>query len=167
MSENRLSDSPVVSTDDDRRALRDSVGRLVGKYGRSYFQKVARSGGFPEELWRDLGDAGFLGVHLPEEYGGGGGGLADLAVVIEECAAHGCPMQYIVISSICGPILLHHGSDVLKDRWLSGLADGTKKMAFAITEPDAGTNTQRRPGRRGGTGVVRRAERSTSPTRTR
>ncbi len=143
MSDNRLTDSPVLTLDDDRRALRDSVGRLVSKYGRSYFQRVARAGGFPDELWRDLGDAGFLGVHLPEEYGGGGGGLADLAVVIEECAAHGCPMQYIVISSICGPILLHHGSQVLKDRWLAGLADGSKKMAFAITEPDAGTNTHK------------------------
>jgi len=143
VSQNRLSDSPVVSMNEDRRALRDSVGRLVGRYGRRYFQEVAKRGGFPEELWRDLGDAGFLGVHLPEEYGGGGGGVADLAVVIEECAAHGCPMQYIVISSICGPILLQHGSPVLKDRWLSGLADGTKKMAFAITEPDAGTNTHK------------------------
>ncbi len=144
MSESRLSSSPVISDDDDRRALRDSVSRLVGKYGRSYFQDVCRRGGFPDELWRDLGEAGFLGVHLPEEYGGGGGGLADLAVVIEECAAHGCPMQYIVISSICrrrsSP---HHGSHELKERWLPGLADGTKKMAFAITEPDAGTNTHK------------------------
>jgi alkylation response protein AidB-like acyl-CoA dehydrogenase len=139
----RLSDSPVVNSNDDRRALRESVGRLVGKYGRSYFQKVAKEGGFPEDLWRDLGEGGFLGVHLPEEYGGGGGGLADLAVVIEECAAQGCPMQYIVISSICGPIINHHASQVLKDRWLAGIADGTKKMAFAITEPDAGTNTHR------------------------
>ncbi len=143
MNELRLSDSPVVNTDEDRRALRDAVGRLAGKYGRSYFQEVAKRGGFPEELWRDLGDAGYLGVHLPEEYGGGGGGLADLAVVIEECAAQGCPMQYIVISAICGPILAHHASTVLKDRWLAGIADGTKKMAFAITEPDAGTNTHR------------------------
>ena len=143
MSVLSLSDSPVVSTDEDRRALRDSVGRLVGKYGRAYFQKVAKEGGFPEDLWRDLGDGGFLGVHLPEEYGGGGGGLADLAVVIEECAAQGCPMQYIVISAICGPILASHGSQVLKDRWLHGIADGTKKMAFAITEPDAGTNTHK------------------------
>lgn len=143
MPDLRLSDSPVMTTDEDRRALRESVGRLVGKYGRSYFQRVAKAGDFPDELWRDLGEAGFLGVHLPEEYGGGGGGLADLAVVIEECAAQGCPMQYIVISSICGPILLHHGSQVLKDRWLSGLADGTKKIAFAITEPDAGTNTHK------------------------
>ena len=143
MNELRLSDSPVVNSSEDRRALRDAVGRLAGKYGRPYFQEVAKRGGFPEELWRDLGDAGYLGVHLPEEYGGGGGGLADLAVVIEECAAQGCPMQYIVISAICGPILAHHASTLLKDRWLAGIADGTKKMAFAITEPDAGTNTHR------------------------
>ena len=82
-------------------------------------------------------------MHLPEEYGGGGGGIADLAVVIEECAAHGCPMQFIVINSITGPILERHGSQVLKDRWLAKLADGTSKMSFAITEPDAGTNTHR------------------------
>ena len=142
MNELRLSDSPAVNSSEDRRALRDAVGRLAGKYGRPYFQEVAKRGGFPEELWRDLGDAGYLGVHLPEEYGGGGG-LADLAVVIEKCAAQGCPMQYIVISAICGPILAHHASTLLKDRWLAGIADGTRKMAFAITEPDAGTNTHR------------------------
>ena len=114
MSELRLSDSPVVSTNEERRALRDSVGKLVGKYGRSYFQEVAKRKGFTEELWRDLGEAGFLGVHLPVEYGGGGGGLADLAVVIEECAAQGCPVQMIVISpTIAGTILMHHGSTLL------------------------------------------------------
>ena len=143
MNDLRLSDAPVITTNEERRALRDSVGRLVGKYGRAYFKEVVKRGGFPDELWRDLGDAGFLGVHLPEEYGGGGGGLADLAVVIEECAAQGCPMQYIVISSICGPILWRHGSELLKDRWLAGIADGSKKIAFAITEPDAGTNTHK------------------------
>ena len=144
MTELRLSDSPVVNSNEDHQALRDSVGRLVGKYGRSYFQEVAKRGGFTDELWKELGHGGFLGVHLPEEYGGGGGGLADLAVVIEECAANGCPVQMIVISpTICGTILAHHGSSVLKDRWLAGIADGSKKMAFAITEPDAGTNTHR------------------------
>lgn len=144
MSELRLSDSPVVSSNAERRALRESVRRLVGRYGRSYFQEAARKGEFTEELWRDLGQAGFLGVHLAPEHGGGGGGLGDLTVVIEECAAQGCPVQMIVISpTICGSILAHHASQVLKDRWLAGIADGSKKMAFAITEPDAGTNTHR------------------------
>ncbi len=144
MSDNRLSDSSVLDEPEERRALRESVGRLVGTYGRSYFQDVARRKEFTHELWADLGRAGFLGVHLPEEHGGGGGGLADLSVVIEECAAQGCPVQMIVISpTIAGNILLHHGSPHLRSRWLPGIADGTKKMAFAITEPDAGTNTHR------------------------
>lgn len=139
-----LSHSPVLDESEERCSLRESVGRLVSKYGRSYFQAVAKRGEFTEELWRDLGDAGFLGVHLPEEYGGGGGGLADLSIVIEECAAQGCPVQMIVISpTIAGFILMHHGSKVLKERWLAGIADGSKKMAFAITEPDAGTNTHK------------------------
>ncbi len=144
MSENRLSRSPVLDEPEERRALRESVGRLVDKYGRSYFQDVARRQEFTHELWADLGQAGFLGVHLPEEHGGGGGGLADLSVVIEECAAHGCPVQMLVISpTIAGNILAHHGSPELRSRWLPGIADGTKKMAFAITEPDAGTNTHK------------------------
>ena len=139
-----LSDSTVLDQNEDRRALRESVGRLVSKFGHADFQKAAKAGKFTEGLWKELGAAGFLGVHLPEEYGGGGGGMSDLVIVIEECAAHGSPVQMIIISpAICGSILAHHGSEVLKDRWLAGIADGSKKMAFAITEPDAGTNTHR------------------------
>jgi alkylation response protein AidB-like acyl-CoA dehydrogenase len=96
----------------------------------------------PTELWGELGAAGFLGVHLPEEYGGGGGSLADLAVVIEEAATQGCPLLMAVISpGICGTIIDKHGDEQLKRRWLPGIADGSLKMAFAITEPDAGSNT--------------------------
>jgi alkylation response protein AidB-like acyl-CoA dehydrogenase len=127
---------------DERKALRESVSKLVGKYGRSYFQKVTNAGGRPDELWADLGAAGYLGVHLPEEYGGGGGGLADLAVVIEETSSHGCPLFMLVISpAIAGSMLTAHGSPEQKAAWLPGIADGTKRIAFAITEPDAGTNT--------------------------
>jgi alkylation response protein AidB-like acyl-CoA dehydrogenase len=71
-------------------------------------------------------------------------GFLESAIVLEETAAHGCPMQYIVISpSICGSILDRHGSELIKERWLPGIADGTAKMCFAITEPDAGTNTHK------------------------
>ena len=136
--------SQIADDSDERRSLRESVSKLVGGYGRSYFRDVVKRGAKPDELWSDMGAAGFLGVHLPEEYGGGGGGLADLAVVIEEMAAQGCPMFMIVISpAICGSVLAAHGSDVLKDRYLAGIADGSIKMAFAITEPDAGSNTHK------------------------
>ena len=79
----------------------------------------------------------------PKPNGGGGGGLADYNLIAEEVAAHGCPLLTMVINSICAPIIAAHGSEELKRDWLPGLASGERRMAFAITEPDAGTNTHK------------------------
>ncbi|HEX4110456.1 MAG TPA: acyl-CoA dehydrogenase family protein [Solirubrobacteraceae bacterium] len=139
----RFSDSPLLPATDERRALRDAVAQLGSRYGRPYFQQIVREGGPPLELWNELGRAGFLGAHISEPHGGGGG-FVDTATVIEETASLGCPIQFIVISpTICGTILDRHGSEALQDRWLAGIADGSMKMCFGITEPDAGTNTHR------------------------
>ncbi len=141
MADGQVRDALLTETD-ERRALRDAVGKLVGSYGREYFQDVTRKGEKPDALWADMGKSGFLGVHLPEEFGGGGGGLEDLALVIEETAAQGCPMFMLVISpAIAGSLLVAHGTVEQKQKWLPGIADGSKKVCFAITEPDAGTNT--------------------------
>ena len=141
MADQSLFYNVLVDTADHHADLRASVGKLVGKYGRKYFQDVVTNGTQPDELWAELGSAGFLGVHIPEAYGGSGGGLAELNIVIEECAAQGCPMLSLVIASICAPIIEAYGSTELKDKWLPGIATGKLKMAFAITEPDAGSNT--------------------------
>jgi len=136
--------SRISDTTQERRDLREAVGQLVGSYGRSWFQDVVAKGEKADALWSDMGKAGFLGVHLPEEYGGGGGGLADLAVVIEEMASQGCPMFMVVISpAIAGTVLTAHGTPEQKQKYLPGIADGTFRMAFAITEPDAGSNTHK------------------------
>ncbi|MQA13052.1 MAG: acyl-CoA dehydrogenase [Pseudonocardiaceae bacterium] len=133
---------PIVADTDEHRQLRASVAALVGRYGHGYFVERARRHEEPADLWCDLGSAGFLGVHLSEDYGGGGGTLADLAVIIEEASAAGCPLLMMVISpAICGTVIDRHGSPELKLRWLPGIADGSMKMAFAVTEPDAGSNT--------------------------
>lgn len=133
-----------VDQTDEQRFLRESVGKLVAGFGRKYFQEVVRTGEKPDALWKALGEAGYLGVHISEENGGGGGGLAELAIVIEETAAQGCPVFMIVISpAICGTVLDSHGSAEQKAAWLPGIASGELKMAFAITEPDAGSNTHR------------------------
>lgn len=135
----RPSESLLTS---EQRDLQKAVAELVGGYGRSYFQDVVRRGAKPDELWSALGANGFLGVHLPEKYGGGGGGLTDLAVVIEEVAAQGCPLFYLVISpAIAGSIIAAHGTEDVRQSYLPGIADGSFKMCFAITEPDAGSNT--------------------------
>lgn len=127
---------------EERQALRKAVGELGKKYGYEWFNRQARSGGHTTELWLEAGKLGYLGVNLPEEYGGGGGGMADLSIVLEELGAAGCPLLMMVVSpSICGTVIARFGTDEQKRHWLPGLADGTTIMAFAITEPDAGSNS--------------------------
>jgi alkylation response protein AidB-like acyl-CoA dehydrogenase len=126
----------------ERQDLRKEVAKLASGYGREYFVKQARSGGKTKDLWLDMGRHGYLGVAVPEEYGGGGGGIGDLAAVCEELAAMGCPLLMMVVSpAICGTIIARFGTEDQKQRWLPGIADGTLTMAFAITEPDAGSNS--------------------------
>lgn len=129
---------------DERKQLRAAVRAFAAKYGREYFIGKARAGEKTSELWAEAGRLGYLGVNLPEEYGGGGGGLGDLAAVCEELAAAGCPLTMIVVSpAICGTIIGRFGTDTQRKLWLPGIADGTFTMAFAITEPDAGSNSHR------------------------
>lgn len=126
----------------ERLDLRKEVAKLAAGYGREYFVKQARGGGKTTDLWLDMGKHGYLGVSIPEEYGGGGGGIGDLAAVCEELAAVGCPLLMMVVSpAICGTIISRFGTDDQKQKWLPGIADGTLTMAFAITEPDAGSNS--------------------------
>jgi alkylation response protein AidB-like acyl-CoA dehydrogenase len=81
---------------------------------------------------------------VPEEYGGGGHGILELAIVAEELSAAGCPLLLIVVSpAICATVIARSGTTEQKERWLPGLAGGTLKMAFAITEPDAGSNSHK------------------------
>ncbi|MCB0909106.1 MAG: acyl-CoA/acyl-ACP dehydrogenase [Nocardioidaceae bacterium] len=127
---------------EERVELRKQVTKLASKFGRDYFVAQARSGGKTTDLWLEIGRAGYLGINIPEEYGGGGGGIGDVAAVSEELAAQGCPLLMMVVSpAICGTVITRYGTDDQKQRWLPGIADGTGTMAFAITEPDAGTNT--------------------------
>jgi alkylation response protein AidB-like acyl-CoA dehydrogenase len=124
--------------------LRESVAKVAARYGHQYHVAKARANERSTELWEDLGKNGFLGVNVPEEYGGGGMGIAELAVVMEEIAAQGCPLLMMIVSpAICASILARYGDEAQKQYWLPGIASGELKMAFAITEPDAGSNTHR------------------------
>jgi alkylation response protein AidB-like acyl-CoA dehydrogenase len=126
----------------EHKAIRETVAGIASRYGAHYFLERGRSGGGIDELWKDLGAGGLLGLHLPEEYGGGGAGMTEAVVVVEELAAHGIPLLVWVISpAICGSILAHHAAEEMKQRWLPVIADGTKIMAFGLTEPDAGSNS--------------------------
>ncbi|WP_370420782.1 acyl-CoA dehydrogenase family protein [Streptomyces sp. QH1-20] len=133
----------LVDTE-EHRDLRAAVAALGARYGREYFTSVVRDGKHTDELWAEAGKLGYLGVNLPEEYGGGGGGIAELAIVLEELGAAGSPLLMMVVSpAICGTVIARFGTDAQKRAWLPGLASGATKMAFGITEPDAGSNSHR------------------------
>jgi len=127
---------------DEHVMLREAVSAIANKFGHEYYVAKARADGRTTELWDAVGEAGFLGVNVPEEYGGGGGGITELAMVTEELAAAGCPLLIMVVSpAICATIIAKFGTEAQKQRWLPGFATGALKMAFAITEPDAGSNS--------------------------
>ncbi|WP_313406719.1 acyl-CoA dehydrogenase family protein [Aeromicrobium sp.] len=127
---------------EERRELRKAVAALGAKYGEHYFYDAAKSGRKTAELWSEAGKLGYLGVSIPEEYGGGGGDIGDLAAVCEELAIAGCPLLLMVVSpAIVGTVIAQYGTEEQKQRWLPGLADGTATYAFSITEPDAGSNS--------------------------
>jgi alkylation response protein AidB-like acyl-CoA dehydrogenase len=129
---------------DERRALRAAVAELGARYGHEYVVRQVRKGEHLDELWAEAGKQGFLGVNLPEQYGGGGGGMYDLSLVLEELSAAGCTLLMMVVSpAICGTIIARSGTDEQKQQWLPALASGDTIMAFGITEPDAGSNSHK------------------------
>jgi len=148
---------PLHASSDEEHALRAAVGGISRSFGPAYYQDQVDTGGHALELWRALGDKGYLGVHLPEAYGGGGHGLRELAIVIEETAMAGVPLISILFSpGVVGTILERSASREQKRRWLPGVASGEERLSFAITEPDAGSNSHRisTVARRDGNGYI-------------
>jgi len=124
--------------------LRDAVAAMGKRYGHRYFVEKAKTGGHTDELWAEAGKLGYLGVNVPSQYGGGGGGITELAIVCEELAAAGCPLLLLLVSpAIAATIIAKHGTTGQRERFLPGIADGTVKIVFAITEPEAGSNFHR------------------------
>ncbi len=128
----------------EQELLKEAVAGIAGHYGHEYFKEKTRQGAKPDELWSELGAGGYLGVHLPSAYGGGGMGVAELTIVCEEVAAAGCPLLLMLVSpAICATLIARFGTASQRQRWLPPMASGEAKMAFAITEPDAGSNSHR------------------------
>ena len=128
----------------EQALLRQAVSGVASRFGHEYYVRVARAGQRSTELWDALAGPGYLGASIPEAYGGGGMGISELSIVCEELAAAGCPLLLLVVSpAICGTVIERYGTEEQRQRWLPGLASGRSKMAFAITEPDAGSNSHR------------------------
>ncbi len=132
-------------TNHDRayRELRDPVRALCAKFDGAYWQRVTTDGsGYPTEFVRALTDAGWLAALIPSEFGGGGLGVAEASVILEEINRSGgnsgaCHAQLYIMGT-----LLRHGSTEQKERWLPQIASGALRLqSFAVTEPTTGTDT--------------------------
>ncbi|EJO32715.1 acyl-CoA dehydrogenase family protein [Achromobacter marplatensis] len=128
----------------DQLALRDAVARICDRYPDEYWLERDREGGFPEPLHADLARDGWLGIAMPQEYGGAGLGMTEAALMMQTIAASGAGFTgaSAVHMNIFGlnPVVVF-GSDEQRARWLEPLIAGREKACFAVTEPDAGLDT--------------------------
>jgi acyl-CoA dehydrogenase len=124
--------------------IRDAVARLCQRFGDDYWLKKDTDGGFPHEFHQAMAEAGWLGVAMPEEYGGSGLGITEAALVMQAVAQSGAGFSgaSAVHMNIFGlhPIVVF-GSDAQKRRFLPPLIAGKEKACFAVTEPDVGLDT--------------------------
>ncbi len=128
----------------DQLALRAAVSRICERYPDDYWLERDRIGGFPEPLHADLARDGWLGIAMPQEYGGAGLGMTEAALMMQTIAASGAGFTgaSAVHMNIFGlnPVVVF-GSDEQRARWLEPLIAGREKACFAVTEPDAGLDT--------------------------
>lgn len=141
--------------------IRKGVRRVCRDFPDSYWRDLDQRHEFPWEFYEALAGGGWIGIAIPEEYGGGGRGIAEASIVLEEVAASGAAMNgcSAIHLSIFGmnPIV-RFGSEAMRQKYLPAVAAGELHVAFGVTEPDAGTDTTSittRAVRDGGTYVVR------------
>lgn len=130
---------------DEQRLLIDTARRVGEKFGLDYWRELDARKEFPSAIWAEICSAGLCGIAVPEEYGGAGLGMAELAMAIEAlCAAGGGSTlsQLFMCNPIFGGITLaKFGTPDMKRELLPALVEGKAMFAMALTEPDAGTNT--------------------------
>ncbi len=124
----------------NQKMIADFVNQLSKKYTREYWMNKAEKKEFPTEMWNEIAENGYLGIIIPEVYGGADFSFSDLKVFLEELATKGLMTLHFVSFFMDIIILLLHGSEELKKEYLPQMAKGTY-FSFALTEPDAGTNS--------------------------
>ena len=132
------------SEDDQQRLIRESVRKLCSEFNDDYWERHDREGVFPDDFFDRMAAAGWVGIAIPEQYGGSGKGIQEAAVLLEEVAASGAAMNGAtpVHLSIFGmhPVV-KHGSEAMREKYLPPVARGELHVAFGVTEPDAGSDT--------------------------
>ena len=133
-----------LSLTSEQRAIRDSVARVCAAFGDDYWLERDRTGAFPHELHRAMAAGGWLGIAMPEAYGGAGLGVTEAAIMMHAVAGSSGALSAAstIHLNIFGPHpIVLFGTPEQKQAWLPDLIAGRIKACFAVTEPDAGLNT--------------------------
>jgi acyl-CoA dehydrogenase len=135
-----------LPTEEERSAIREGVRAVVSRFDDEYWLERDEDGVFPRDFHRAMAEGGWLGVTMPEEYGGAGLGVTEAAIMMHEVASHGGGMAAAstVHINLFGPHpIVVKGSPEQKARWVPNLIAGKDQCCFGFTEPDAGLNTTR------------------------
>jgi acyl-CoA dehydrogenase len=132
--------------DPDHEAIADAVARVCAGFGDDYWSACDADHAFPWDFYGRMAEGGWLGVAIPEAYGGGGRGITEAAIVLREvarsgAAMNGCSALHLTIFGL-NPVV-RFGNERLKETYLPRAAAGDLHVAFGVTEPDAGTDTSR------------------------
>ena len=129
---------------EQQEQIRDAIERVCAPFDDDYWLKKDREGGFPDDFHKALADAGWLGIAMPEEFGGAGLGIREAALMMHTIAATGAGLSgaSAVHMNIFGlhPVVVF-GTQEQKQRWLPPLIAGKDKACFGVTEPNTGLNT--------------------------
>jgi len=141
-----LSQPRPLPTEEDLEAIREGVRAACAPFGDDYWLARDEDGQFPREYHRAMAEGGWLGITMPEEYGGSGLGVTEAMTMMSEVAA--CGGAFAASSAIhvnlFGPHpLVVHGTHEQKSEWIPRLVAGEDQVAFGFTEPDAGLNSTR------------------------
>ncbi len=129
---------------EQQQSIRAAIEKICADYPLAYWADHDDSGEFPEDFVQALAGDGWLGIAMPEEYGGAGLGISDACVMMETIAGSGAGLSgaSAVHINVFGPHpIVVHGTDEQKQRWLVPMIQGKEKCCFGVTEPDAGLNT--------------------------
>jgi acyl-CoA dehydrogenase len=128
----------------NQESIRDAIGKICSRFDDAYWLKKDKEGGYPADFHRALADAGWLGICIPEEYGGSGLGITDAAIMMRTIAESGAGMSgaSAVHMNVFGlnPVVVF-GTKEQCTRMLPPIIDGRDKSCFAVTEPNTGLNT--------------------------
>ena len=133
-----------MTLNEDQRAIEDGVARICSRFGDDYWTECDTAPRFPHEFHKAMAEAGFLGITMPEELGGAGLGVTEAAVMMHTVTRHGGGMAAAstIHINLFGPHpIVVHGTAEQKKRWLAPLIAGEHKVAFGVTEPNAGLDT--------------------------